>query len=114
MDITSERYFPWIYNPALMPFEPFISYEHWHRYRYAAAFVAGKAVLDVASGEGYGSAFLARHAASVVGVDLDPEAVRHAQQHYPSPNLSFLSGSAGAIPIAGAHLFDVVVSFETI
>ena len=67
MEITSERYYPWIYNPALMPFEPFISYEHWHRYRYAAAFVAGKAVLDIASGEGYGSAFLAQHAASVVG-----------------------------------------------
>ncbi len=114
MEITSERYYPWIYNPALMPFEPFISYEHWHRYRYAAAFVAGKAVLDIASGEGYGSAFLAQHAASVVGVDLHEQAVAHAREHYPRPNLSYLCGSAGAIPIAGEHLFDVVVSFETI
>ena len=41
MEITSERYYPWVYNPALMPFEPFISYEHWHRYRYAAAELCG-------------------------------------------------------------------------
>ena len=34
--------------------------EHWHRYHFAARWAAGKRVLDVACGEGYGTALLAR------------------------------------------------------
>ena len=46
--------------------------EHWHRYHFAAQFARGLRVVDAACGEGYGSALLARHAASVVGADLSP------------------------------------------
>ena len=70
---TGERYLPEIDGA-------YIAYEHWHRYLFATQFVSGKTVLDVASGEGYGSALLARFVAAVVGVDLDPEAVAHAPQ----------------------------------
>jgi ubiquinone/menaquinone biosynthesis C-methylase UbiE len=114
MKVSSERYFPHINNAVLGPFEPFISYEHWHRYCYAAPFVAGKTVLDIASGEGYGSAFLASGAAWVYGVDVSEEAVEHACQTYVRDNLRFLQGSAGAIPIEGRNCIDTVVSFETI
>jgi SAM-dependent methyltransferase len=114
MKVSSERYFPHINNPVLGPFEPFISYEHWHRYCYAAPFVVGKTVLDIASGEGYGSAFLAARAAWVYGVDVSEEAVQHARQTYVRDNLRFLQGSAGLIPIEGRHCIDTVVSFETI
>src|SRR5205814_10596963 len=40
------------------------------RYRFAARYVAGKRVLDIASGDGYGASFLATQggAHSVVGV----------------------------------------------
>jgi SAM-dependent methyltransferase len=89
-------------------------YEHWHRYIFARDYVAGKRVLDVASGEGYGSALLAQSARSVTGVDISPDAVAHARQIYGSvPNLNYLCGSCTKIPLPAAS-FDVIVSFETI
>jgi GT2 family glycosyltransferase/SAM-dependent methyltransferase/glycosyltransferase involved in cell wall biosynthesis len=93
---------------------PEIAYEHWHRYLYASGWVAGKNVLDIACGEGYGSYFLAKSAARVLGVDISPEAVLHATTHYLSPNLEFLTGSVDNIPVLGERIFDVIVSFETI
>ena len=107
MEFTGERYVPTLDWPE-------ISYEHWHRYLYASRFVAGKDVLDVACGEGYGCDLLARHASNVVGVDLSPEAVAHAGAAYARPNLRFLEGPADALPFEGEALFDVVTSFETI
>ncbi len=50
-----------------------IKYEHLHRYALALEFAAGKSVLDIASGEGYGAALLAKVAQCVTGVDIDPE-----------------------------------------
>jgi SAM-dependent methyltransferase len=120
MEFSGERFLPRVENTPFARLDPFIrahacqSYEHWHRYLYAAPFVAGKTVLDVASGEGYGSAFLAAHAASVYGVDLALEAIEHSRRMYVQDNLHFLQGRADAIPIPGLHRFDVIVSFETI
>jgi ubiquinone/menaquinone biosynthesis C-methylase UbiE len=88
--------------------------EHWHRYHFAAPCVAGRRVLDVACGEGYGSALLARHAASVVGVDVAAAAVEHASRTYgAAANLRFLEGSCTALPLPDASI-DVAVSFETV
>src|ERR1700722_14035983 len=107
MQFTGERYIPVCEGAE-------ISCEHWHRYLYASRFVTGKTVLDIASGEGFGSAYLARSAGRVIGVDVDPEAVRHAAGKYIRPNLEFRCGSAEVIPLEGSQLLDVVVSFETI
>jgi SAM-dependent methyltransferase/uncharacterized coiled-coil protein SlyX len=107
VEFTGERYIPELESPD-------ISYEHWHRYLYAAAFVHGKVVLDVASGEGYGTSYLARTAKQVIGIEIDPEAIREANLRYRAPNLEFRQGSVEAIPVDGSHLVDVVVSFETI
>src|SRR3954468_3696031 len=57
---------------------------YWYRrhlvvYEWIAARVAGLRVIDMACGEGYGSDVLARSAASVVGVDANPEAHEHAR-----------------------------------
>jgi SAM-dependent methyltransferase len=52
-------------------------------YEWIAARVGGRRVVDLACGEGYGSALLAEHAASVVGVDANPEAFEHAVAKYP-------------------------------
>lgn len=91
-----------------------IRQEHLHRYSWCLSAVAGKDVLDVASGEGYGSAAMARVARSVVGVDISQEAVEHARTKYAGiANLRFEQGSAAALPLPD-NCVDVVVSFETL
>lgn len=87
--------------------------EHLHRYLLAREWCRGKDVLDVASGEGYGTALLAQVARSAVGVEIAADAVEHASHSYAAENLSYVAGDARALPIPDAA-FDVVVSFETI
>jgi SAM-dependent methyltransferase len=67
---------------------------YWYRrhlvvYEWIGARVVGKRVVDMACGEGYGSEVLARGAASVVGVDANPEAHEHARLRYARQNLRF-------------------------
>lgn len=107
LTFTGERFLPTLESPE-------IAYEHWHRYQLAARLVAGKRVLDIACGEGYGSALLGRVAASVVGVDVSAEAVAHAAAVHAAPNVRFVQGSVEAVPVEGTGAFDVIVSFETI
>jgi ubiquinone/menaquinone biosynthesis C-methylase UbiE len=106
LEFTGERFVPGIAGE--------IAHEHWHRYAFARRFCAGKRVLDVACGEGYGSALLAGAATSVVGVDIDAGAVAHARASYAEmAGVRFEEGSAASLPMADASV-DVVVSFETI
>ena len=105
LEFTGERFVPGVVGE--------IAHEHGHRYAFARRFVTARRVADVACGEGYGSALLARAAADVVGVDIDPQSVAHAGEQYRAPNLRFVVGSATALPL-GAGSRDVVVSFETI
>jgi ubiquinone/menaquinone biosynthesis C-methylase UbiE len=90
-----------------------IELEHRHRYLLAAELTIDKEVLDIASGEGYGSAMIAKRARRVTGVDISPAAVEHAQRRYQRDNLRFVSGSCAAIPLPDCAV-DVVISFETI
>ena len=90
-----------------------ITLEHLHRYAIARELAKGKDVLDIASGEGYGSRLLSGVAKSVVGVDVASDAVAHAQKTYGVSNLSFKVGRCQAIPLPAASV-DLVVSFETI
>ncbi len=90
-----------------------VEVEHLHRYLFARTLCRGLDVLDVASGEGYGSAFLAQTARSVVGVELDKQAVEHSRTSYIAPNLRFLEGDARRLPLPDGCI-DVVISFETI
>ena len=90
-----------------------VQIEHYHRYLFARSFVRGLDVLDVASGEGYGSALLAQVARSVVGVEYSEPTVRGAGGNFVRPNLRFLRADARALPLADACV-DAVVSFETI
>jgi ubiquinone/menaquinone biosynthesis C-methylase UbiE len=87
--------------------------EHLHRYALARTFCINKAVLDIASGEGYGSYLLANQALKVTGVDLDAAVVTAANRKYVLPNLQYKQGDATKIP-CDDNSFDVVVSFETL
>ena len=107
LEWTGERFLPWAEGAT-------IAYEHLHRYAFASQFVAGKRVLDLASGEGYGASLLARKAASVVGIDLDEATIRHAGHKYDQSNLSFLVGAITQAPIPESQCFDVIVCFEAI
>jgi GT2 family glycosyltransferase/ubiquinone/menaquinone biosynthesis C-methylase UbiE/glycosyltransferase involved in cell wall biosynthesis len=106
MKFTGERYVPAEQGE--------IRVEHMHRYAAVAKLVAGKDVLDVACGEGYGARLIADSARSVTGVDISEEAIRHAKGAYGDrKNLAFRQGSASKLPLAD-NAVDVVVSFETI
>jgi len=61
-------------------------------YEWIAPRVGAMRVLDMACGEGYGSAVLAATAAAVVGVDANPEAHEHARLRYRASNLRFERG----------------------
>jgi len=90
-----------------------IQHEHYHRYLFALRWCAGRDVLDVASGEGYGSVLLGQVARSVIGVDIDQAAVDFATANYATPHVTYRQGDATRIPVPD-HSVDVVVSFETI
>ncbi len=88
---------------------------YWYRrhlvvYEWIAARLAGKRVVDMACGEGYGSSVLAATAASVVGVDANPEAHEHARLRYVRPNLRFERDLVESF----AEPCDAVVFLQTI
>jgi len=87
--------------------------EHFGRYAFAARLSRTKRVLDAGCGMGYGSAELARVAASVVGVDISGDAVASARERYALPRVAFLQGSCASLPFRAAS-FDLVVAFEVI
>ena len=83
LQLTGERTLPDV------PEENYWFRRHLVVYRWIASRVGGRRVVDLACGEGYGSAELARTAASVVGVDANPDAFEHARLKYTGPKLSF-------------------------
>jgi len=87
--------------------------EHLHRYALACEFVKNKTVLDLASGEGYGSNLLSKYAKMVIGIDISGEAISYSTQKYRKDNLKFIKADATEIPIETGAI-DVVVSFETL
>jgi 2-polyprenyl-3-methyl-5-hydroxy-6-metoxy-1,4-benzoquinol methylase len=81
--LTGERTLPDV------PQENYWFRRHLVVYEWIASQVAGLRVVDMACGEGYGSDVLARTAASVVGVDANPEAHEHARLRYRRENVRF-------------------------
>jgi SAM-dependent methyltransferase len=81
--LTGERTLPDV------PEENYWFRRHLVVYRWIAARITGLRAIDMACGEGYGSDVLAASAASVVGVDANPEAHEHARLRYRRSNLRF-------------------------
>jgi SAM-dependent methyltransferase len=82
--LTGERTLPDV------PAENYWFRRHLAVYRWIADRCRGLEVVDLACGEGYGTAVLAEQASSVVGVDANPEAYQHARLKYTAPNVRFV------------------------
>ena len=106
LELTGERTLPDV------PAENYWFRRHLAVYEWIGARVIGQRVLDMACGEGYGSEVLSRSAASVVGVDANPEAFDHARLRYVRFNLRFERGMVELHGEAGAY--DAVVFLQTI
>lgn len=104
MEFTGERMIPELSRPNNF-------WEHVYRYKFALRFISNKDVLDIASGEGYGTAALAAAGANnVIGIDISEEACEHARRKY---GLDYRVGNAEVIPLDDKSI-DAIVSFETI
>lgn len=89
-----------------------IEADHLERYRHASQFVAGRRVLDIACGAGYGSRLLREAGATeVIGVDVSEDALTVASE-YASEGVRFENGDITTWTDAAG--FDVIVCFETI
>jgi hypothetical protein len=102
--LTGERTLPDV------PEENYWFRRHLAVYEWIAARVAGERVIDMACGEGYGSDVLAASAASVVGVDANPEAHEHARLRYRRANLRYERDLVESF----AEPADAVVFLQTI
>jgi 2-polyprenyl-3-methyl-5-hydroxy-6-metoxy-1,4-benzoquinol methylase len=104
LPLTGERTLPDV------PEENYWYRRHLAVYEWIAARVGGLRVVDMACGEGYGSDLLATSAASVVGVDANPEAHEHARLRYGRDSLRFERDLVESF----AEPSDVVVFLQTI
>jgi SAM-dependent methyltransferase len=105
LHLTGERTVPGI------PEENYWFRRHEIAYRFAASLVAGKRVLEVGCGEGYGTALLAASASDVVGIDYDALTIAHAATTYPQAR--FVRANLAALP-APSRSVDVVLTLQVI
>jgi SAM-dependent methyltransferase len=106
LELTGERTLPDV------PVENYWFRRHLAVYEWIGARAIGRRVIDMACGEGYGSEVLSRSAASVVGVDANPDAHEHARLRYRRQNLRFERGLVETHGEEGAY--DAVVFLQTI
>jgi 2-polyprenyl-3-methyl-5-hydroxy-6-metoxy-1,4-benzoquinol methylase len=107
-----DRYIPGHHTDSLM------RAGHESRYRWVAENfpLEDLRVLDFGCGSGYGAAYLADHAAEVIGIDISASAIRYARSNYQRPNLRFLEADlCGRLPDdVSAGTFDLAISSEVI
>jgi SAM-dependent methyltransferase len=105
LPLTGERTVPGV------PVENYWFRRHEVAYEYLAPQVAGAVVLEVGSGEGYGTELLARSARRVLGIDYDAAAVAHAQRSHPAAH--FVRANLAALPVPTQSV-DVVATLQVI
>ena len=82
-----------IYDPGRAGF-------HLDRYHFAASHVVGKKVADIACGTGYGTEILLHAGAdSVIGIDIDAEAVAYASRQHDGRGRKSTAQSPGVLPV---------------
>ncbi len=105
LPLTGERTVPGI------PAENYWFRRHEAAYAFVAPLVAGRTVVEVGCGEGYGADALARRARQVIGVDYDALTVAHASREY--PDVHFVRANLAALPIPTGSV-DVVTTLQVI
>lgn len=107
--------------PDMMQPNDAVLYEHLSRYHWAVTAIRAKLgvavhrIVDAPCGSGYGTRILADAfpEAQVVGADIDPNAVKYAEQRYGTSQTRFLVYNLDNGPLP-ASAVDVVVCFEGI
>ena len=93
-----------------------IALTHVHRYEFAAELCAGRRVLDLCCGSGYGARILARTAAQTTGIDADADSIEGAREAFAADSgLDF--ERADAYEVLDRELasdFDALVLFEAL
>lgn len=88
------------------------------RYKFAIPYCEQKSVLDIACGDGYGTAMIAHVAHRVIGVDNSQHAVDHASDIYAHTssmkNVTFRCSDAIQYLQSHPQTFDVITTFETV
>lgn len=89
-------------------------HDHIERYKLATEYAANRDILDIACGVGLGSFILKSQgkATSVLGCDLDVDAIRYAKHRNSQEKVAFQVENAEEF--ISNKKFDVIVSFETI
>lgn len=103
--------------PGTKEWEAFYA-NHIHRYKKALQYIGPdiKSILDVASGVGYGTKFIANSFpdTKVVGVDYSIEALEQANQYFSADNITYIQDNAEVLNKLNVNdKFDVIISFET-
>lgn len=106
LELTGERTLPDV------PEENYWYRRHLAVYRWIAERCVERRVVDMACGEGYGSAVLAERAREVVGVDANPEAHEHARLRYTQPGLRFERGLVEEFDEQAPY--DAIVFLQTV
>ncbi len=87
--------------------------DHQARYEFAVNHVDGGTLLDAGCGFGYGTTMLTAKADRIVGIDMYPEAIAYAQEHYSAATVRFeLADLLGFDPPEAP--FDNVVCLEVV
>jgi SAM-dependent methyltransferase len=105
LPLTGERTVPGV------PAENYWFRRHEAAYAWLLPRVDGFRVLEVGSGEGYGTAMLATAAGSILGIDYDAAAVAHAVRSYSGAR--FARANLAALPVRTGAV-DRLVSMQVI
>jgi ubiquinone/menaquinone biosynthesis C-methylase UbiE len=82
---------------------------HFKVYRFMQQFAIQKDVIDVGCGTGYGTAYLADVAKSIIGIDISESAIKWARTRYPSVQYVRMDAQHVQFP---DRSFDLIVSTE--
>lgn len=87
--------------------------KHLSAYHFLKKETAGKRVLEVGFGDGYGMNYLSDTAKEVAGVDIAPMNIPSARAKYPDKKLTFLKFNGLDFPFEDGR-FDIVCTFQVI